>query len=157
MKSNYERLIALADEVFAVRKDPEQLDVNKDVMEKLHAIHPATLSDKDFGEGPILWILLIPTTISTMNQFLNHEINEKQLYELTEPGQSYEAIYLCSALVLQEHRKKRFAKEVTLKAINEIQEDHSIKALFYWPFTEHGEAAAKSIAKAIDLPLYERK
>jgi hypothetical protein len=49
MKSNYERLIALADEVFAVRKDPEQLDVNEDVMEKLHAIHPATLSDKDLG------------------------------------------------------------------------------------------------------------
>lgn len=157
MKSNYERLIALADEVFAVRKDPEQLDVNEEVMEKLHSIHPATLSDKDLGEGPILWILLIPTTTSIMNQFLNHEINEKQLYELTEPGQSYEAIYLCSALVLEEYRNKGYAKEVTLHAINEIQKDHSIKALFYWPFTDGGEAAAKSIANSIGLPLYERK
>lgn len=157
MKSNYERLIALADEVFAVRKDPEQLDVNEDVMEKLHAIHAATLSDKDFGDGPLLWILLIPTTVALMNQFLDHEINEKQLYELTEPSQTYEAIYLCSALVLDEYRNKGYAKEVTLDAINDIQKDHPIKALFYWPFTQGGEAAAKSIAKAIGLPLYERK
>ena len=156
-KSNYERLIALADEVFAVRNDPDQLDVNEEVMEKLHAIHPTTLSDKDFGEGPVLWILLIPTTADLMNQFLNHEINEKQLYELTAPGQAYEAIYLCSALVLEEYRNKGLAKEVTLIAIEEIQKNHSIKALFYWPFTEGGAAAAKSIANAIGLPLYERK
>jgi len=157
MKSNYERLIALADEVFAVRKDPEQLDVNENVMEKLNEIHPATLSDKDFGEGPILWILLIPTTVALMNQFLNHEINEKQLYELTEPSQEYEAIYLCSALVLEEYRNKGYAKEVTLHAIKEIQKDHPIKALFYWPFTEGGMHAARSIAKELELPLLERK
>jgi hypothetical protein len=92
-----------------------------------------------------------------MNQFLNHEINEKQLYELTIPGQAYEAIYLCSALVLEEYRKKGYAKEVTLHAIEEIRKDHPIKSLFYWPFTEGGAAAAKSIANAIKLPLYERK
>ncbi len=157
MKSNYERLIALADEVFAVRKDPEQLDVDEKVIEKLQAIHPATLSDKDFGKGPVLWILLIPTTTDLMNQFLNHEINEKQLYELTEPNQLYEAVYLCSALVLEEYRNKGYAKEVTLHAVNEIKKVHSIKALFYWPFTAGGAVAAKSIAKTIDLPLYERK
>jgi len=157
MKSNYERLIALADDVFEVRKDPEQIDVDEKVIEKLQAIHPATLSDKDFGEGPILWILLIPTTDLLMHQFLNHEINEKQLYELTEPNQSYEAVYLCSALVLEEYRNKGYAKDVTLHAINEIQRDYPIKALFYWPFTDGGAAAANSIAKAIGLPLYERK
>ncbi|MFM2156743.1 MAG: hypothetical protein RL516_1492 [Bacteroidota bacterium] len=157
MKSNYERLIELADEVFAVRKDPEQLDVDEKVIEKLQAILPATLSDKDFGDGPMLWILLIPTTTDLMNQFLNHEINEKQLYELTEPNQSYEAVYLCSALVLEEYRNKGYAKEVTLHAIEEITKQYPIKALFYWPFTEGGAVAAKSIAKTIGLPLYERK
>lgn len=157
MKSNYERLIALADEVFAVRNDPDQLDVNESVMEKLHDIHPATLSDKDFGHGPILWILLIPTTVVLMNQFLNHEINEKQLYELTEPGQAYDAIYLCSALVLEEYRNKGYAKEVTLHAIKEIRNDHPIKVLFYWPFTEGGMYSARSIAKELELPLLERK
>jgi len=157
MKSNYERLIALADEVFAVRKDPEQLDVNEEVMEKLHAIHPSTLSDKDFGEGPILWILLIPTTEALMHQFLNHEINEKQLYELTNPGHTYEAVYLCSALVLEEYRNKGYAKEVTLQAIEQIRKDHPISTLFYWPFTEEGKHAALSIAQQLELPLLERE
>jgi len=157
VKSNYERLIELADEVFAVRKDPEQLDVDEKVIAKLQSIHPATLSDKDFGEGPVLWILLIPTTTDLMNQFLNHQINEKRLYELTVPDQVYEAIYLCSALVLEEYRNKGYAKEVTLHAIEEITKQHPIKALFYWPFTTGGAASAKSIANAINLPLYERK
>ena len=157
MKSNYERLIELADEVFAVRQDPEQLDVDETVIEKLQSIHPATLSDKDFGEGPVLWILLIPTTATLMNRFLNHEINERELYELTAPHQNYEAIYLCSALVLEEYRKKGYAQEVTIQAINEISKQHPIKSLFYWPFTEGGAATAKSIATELGLPLLERK
>ena len=157
MKSNYERLIELADEVFAVRQDPEQLDVDEMVIEKLQSIHPATLSDKDFGEGPVLWILLIPTTTDLMNKFIHQEINEKELYELTQPNQKYDAIYLCSALVLEEYRHKGYAKEVTINAINEIAKDHPIKALFYWPFTEGGLHTAQAVAKELNLPLYERK
>ncbi|MFN5347029.1 MAG: GNAT family N-acetyltransferase [Bacteroidota bacterium] len=157
MKSNYERLIALADEVFAVRQDPEQLDVSEEVIEKLQSIHPATLSDKDFGDGPVLWVLLIPTNTSIMNQFIHHEINEKGLYELTEPNQKYDAVYLCSALVLDEYRHKGYAQAVTIQAIEEIRKQHPIKALYYWPFTEGGLHTAQAIAKKLNLPLYERK
>lgn len=157
MKSNYERLIALADEIFAVRQDPEQLDVNEEVIEKLQSIHPATLSDKDFGDGPVLWILLIPTTTDLMNKFIHQEINEKELYELTEPNQRYDAVYLCSALVLEEYRHKGYAQEITIQAIEEIKKQHPIKALYYWPFTEGGLRTAQAIAKKLNLPLYERK
>jgi hypothetical protein len=157
MKSNYERLIELADEVFAVRQDPEQLDVDEMVIEKLQSIHRATLSDKDFGDGPVLWILLIPTTTVLMNKFIHQEINEKELYELTQPNQKYDAVYLCSALVLEEYRHKGYAKEVTINAINEIAKDHPIKGLFYWPFTEGGLHTAQAVAKELNLPLYERK
>jgi len=157
MKSNYERLIELADEVFAVRQDPEQLDVDEMVIEKLQSIHRATLSDKDFGDGPVLWILLIPTTTVLMNKFIHQEINEKELYELTQPNQKYDAVYLCSALVLEEYRHKGYAKEVTINAINEIAKDHPVKALFYWPFTEGGLYTAQAVAKELNLPLYERK
>ncbi|MFM7016127.1 MAG: hypothetical protein ACKOX3_07360 [Bacteroidota bacterium] len=157
MNSNYERLIALADEVFAVRNDPEQLDVNEEVINRLQAIHPATLSDLDFGDGPILWVLLIPTTEATRKQFLKKEINEKQLFEQTLPGQAYEAIYLCSALVLKEYRKKGYAKKIAISAIKEIQKSNAIKCLFYWPFTIEGKYAAEAIASDLNLPLIERK
>ena len=82
--SNYERMIKLADEVFASKDDPDQLDVNEDVIEELLHIHAATVSEYDNGEGPIAWVLLIPTTIALMNQFIECEISEKQLFELTK-------------------------------------------------------------------------
>jgi hypothetical protein len=34
-KSNFERMLQLADEVFATKNDPNQLDVNEEVMEHL--------------------------------------------------------------------------------------------------------------------------
>ncbi len=43
--SNFERMLQLADDVFAVKNDPDQLDVNPDVLDQLRRIHPATVSD----------------------------------------------------------------------------------------------------------------
>ena len=82
--SNYERMIKLADEVFASKEDPEQLDVNEDIIDELLHIHPATVSEYDNGEGPIAWVLLIPTTLTLMNRFIHGQISEKQLFELTK-------------------------------------------------------------------------
>ena len=38
MKSNFERMIDLAGEVFAAHNDPTQLDVDEDVIEKLEQV-----------------------------------------------------------------------------------------------------------------------
>ena len=154
--SNLERLIQLADNVFAAKSDPDQLDVDWEVLEKLRKIHPATVSDFDEGMGPVAWVLLIPTTKALMKRFLEKEISEKQLYEMTPIGVSYDAIYLCSALVLEEYRRKGIAKQLTLKAIEDIRKDHPIKALFVWTFTKEGDLGAESIARSTSLPLYKR-
>nr|MBP6681257.1 hypothetical protein [Saprospiraceae bacterium] len=116
--SNFERMIQLADDVFAVKNDPDQLDVNQDVLDQLRRIHPATVSEFDDGHGPVAWVLLIPTTLGLMDQFLNHSISEKELYEQTPLDAAYEAIYLCSAMVLEEYRRKGIARQLTLKAID---------------------------------------
>ena len=154
--SNLDRLIQLADNVFAAKNDPDQLDVDWQVLERLRKIHPSTVSDFDEGMGPVAWVLLIPTTMELMKGFLEKKISEKQLYEKTPIGASYEAIYLCSALVLEEFRRKGIAKQLTLKAIQDIQKDHPIKALFVWTFTKEGDMAADSIARLTSLPLYKR-
>ena len=67
---NLERMIQLADEVFATKSDPNQLDINEEVLDHLRKIHPATVSEHDDGNGPVAWILLIPTTLELMNQFI---------------------------------------------------------------------------------------
>ena len=43
-ESNFERLVCLADEVFATRNDPNQLDVDDTVLVRLASIHPDTVS-----------------------------------------------------------------------------------------------------------------
>jgi ribosomal protein S18 acetylase RimI-like enzyme len=154
--SNVERLIQMAENVFAVKNDPDQLDVDWKVLERLREIHPASVSELDEGMGPVAWVLLMPTTNELMKKFLANEISEKQLYEMTPIGASYDAIYLCSALVLEEFRRKGIAKELALKAIEDIHKDHPTKALFVWTFTKEGDMAADSIAKLTSLPIYKR-
>ena len=42
--SNFERMILLAEEVFATKEDTDQLDVNNEIIKHLMKIHPATVS-----------------------------------------------------------------------------------------------------------------
>lgn len=154
--SNFERMLQLADDVFAVKNDPDQLDVNQDVLDQLRRIHPATVSEFDDGHGPVAWVLLIPTALGLMDQFLNHSISEKELYEQTPLDATYEAIYLCSAMVLEEYRRKGIARQLTLKAIDSIRKDHPIKVLFVWSFTSEGDLTADTISQITSLPLLKR-
>lgn len=157
MTNNLERLIHLAEKTFAVKNDPSQLDVNQEVLLKLQNIHPSTVSEYSDDNGPVAWLLLIPTTSVLMDQFISGIITEKELFELTPPDQRYDTIYLCSALVLEEYRRKGITKKLALKAIEEIRKDYPIKSLFIWPFTEEGNIAAEAIAKETGLPLYKKE
>jgi len=154
---NFERLIQLAEEVFDVRNDPDQLDVSEEVIERLLKLHPSTLSEEDYGEGPVAWVLLIPTSVHLMEEFLAGRISERELFYNTPTGISYDALYLCSALVLEEYRRKGITKRLTVKAIEDIRRDHPLQALFVWPFSEEGEKAAQCIAGLTSLPLFQKQ
>lgn len=154
--SNFERMIALADEVFASRTDPDQLSVDEDVISRLQKIHPSTMSEYNEGDGPVAWILVFPTTLELMDRFLAAEISEKELFELTTTASGYEAIYLCSALVLEEYRGKGIAKNLTLQAIEQIKKDDPIQALFVWAFSKEGESLAEKLAALTNLLLHKR-
>jgi predicted GNAT family acetyltransferase len=156
-ETNFDRMMKIVDDVFATRNDPEQLQVNEEVIEKLQLIHPATLSEYNEGKGPIAWILGIPTTTEIMNLFLSGNISEQQLFDMTEPGMSYDALYLCSATVLPEYRGKGLAKRLCCEAIESIRKQHPLKTLFVWPFTAGGDALAESVSKKAGLPLLKKK
>jgi len=156
MPDNFNRMIQLAGSFFDAKNDPGQLDVDEHIIEQLKEIHPATLSEYVDGDGPVVWILLIPATHVAMNRFLKLEISERQLFAETVAGAGYDSIYLCSALVLPEYRGKGLAKKKAIDAINEIRKTYPVTSLFYWPFSDDGKHLAQSIAKACGLPLYER-
>lgn len=153
---NFQRMLQLAEDVFAAKSDPEQLDVDQLVIAKLQDLHPATVSEQSDANGPFIWILLIPTTAEVMNDFISGKISEKILFERTQPGTKFEAIYLCSAMVLDEYRQKGFAFNLTLTAIDRIKSDHEISFLYVWPFSEAGDFAAQKIADHFGLPLLKR-
>jgi GNAT superfamily N-acetyltransferase len=153
---NLERMIRLAEVFFGTRNDPTQISVNEEVIAKLQRIHPATLSEEKDGNGPIAWTLVIPTTHELMEQFITKEINEQELLDKTTPGGSYDALYLCSALVLPEHRGKGLAKHLVSGAIASIRKEHPIQCFFYWAFSTEGEKLATAMAGEFRLPLYRR-
>jgi hypothetical protein len=153
---NRERLIQIAEETFNMRNDPDQLSVDEEVRARLIAIDPATLNEFSVKEGPVVWVLVIPTTTELMTRFIKGEINEKKLFRLTPVGISYDTIYLCSALVLPEYRRKGYAGQLTLNAIHSIRLRHPIKSLFVWPFSEGGDILASVVAEAVGLPLLRR-
>ncbi|MFH1118181.1 MAG: hypothetical protein V1775_00040 [Bacteroidota bacterium] len=155
-KSNYERLIQLAEEVFAVKNDPDQLDVDQEVITRLQKMHPSAVSEYNDGNGPVAWLLLIPTTQHLMERFLSGEISEKELFDITPAYADYDALYLCSALVLEEYRRKGIVKQLALSAIKNIRKDHPVKSLFVWPFSNEGDLASEAIAGMASLPLYKR-
>ena len=123
------------------------------MIEKLQAIHPATLSEYNEGEGPAVWVLVIPTTRTVMDDFIARRITEQQLLERTTPGQICEAIYLCSATVLPEYRRRGLALRLCTEAINAIRAEHPITALYVWPFTAEGKMLAERVAQAAGLEL----
>lgn len=151
-ESHFERLIALADAVFDVKNDQGQLDVNEEVLSRLGEIHPACVSEFRDEKGPAAWILMIPSTETNMRNFLSGNISEKELFECCRPGDAFEAIYLCSALVLEEYRRKGITKKLSLEAIGKMKADFPVKQLFVWAFSKEGLACARNLAELSGLP-----
>ncbi|HNQ59828.1 MAG TPA: GNAT family N-acetyltransferase [Bacteroidales bacterium] len=156
ISNNYERMLKLVDEVFATSSDPNQIRVTPEVMDRLKEMHPSTFAEYSDSNGPVAWIMIIPSTLELMNCFVKGEISENELFELTPSNISYEALYLCSALVLEEYRRQGIAKRLILQAVENIRQQFPIKALFVWPFTKEGELIAENIARKVSLPLYKR-
>src|SRR4051812_18674907 len=115
--TNFERMIQMAEDVFAAKNDPDQLDVDENVIERLQHLHPASVTEYSEGKGPCIWILLIPTSTELMNKFLEKEISESQLLDLTPSAIKYDALYLCSAMTLPEYRHKGITKDLALDAM----------------------------------------
>ena len=155
-KLNFNRMLQLIDEVFETRSDPDQIQVTQQQLKKLEKIHPATLTEKTDENGPLIWILMIPTTKQIMIDFLEGTISEKALLEKTKPGESYDSIYLCSATTLPEARGKGETKKLCIEGIQRILKDHPITTLYVWPFTEEGSGLAESVAKDCGLELLKK-
>jgi hypothetical protein len=154
MESNFERMMQIIDEVFSTREDPDQLQVNEKVIARLQELHPATLSEYNDGNGPAIWVLIIPTVKELMEKFLRGEISEQELFDRTKPGMKFDSIYLCSATVLPEYRRKGMTLKMTVDAINAMKKDFPVEQLFVWPFSEEGKFLAQKIGEVTGMKVF---
>ena len=154
---NLKRMMQLVEETFAMKSDPDQLAINARSMKKLMRLHPRTLNEKRNQLGPVAWVLVIPTTKAVMKDFLAAKITEKDLLKLTPYDVKYDALYLCSALVLPEYRRTGLASTLLIQAIRSIQKKHPIRDLFCWVFSPEGKKLASVVAKEMHLSLHNRK
>lgn len=155
--NNFKRMIDLVNSVFDTRNDDNQIQVTTEERRLLEQIHPCTLLELTDDNGPILWVLLVPTTTAVMNDFLSGKITEKELLYQTPLNTQYDAVYLCSATVLPEYRRRGLAKKAIVDAVHTIQKEHPVKTLFSWPFTTDGVKLAEAIADELKLPHLEKK
>jgi hypothetical protein len=153
---NYQRMFQIIDDVFATRNDPDQLQVDEEVIQKLNEIHPACLSELADENGPVIWALMIPTTEKVMNDFLSGKISERELLDHTNKGEKFTCLYLCSVTTLPEYRRKGETTKICLNAIEKIRSNFPIAALYVWALTSEGESLAKKLAAKVKLPLMLR-
>ena len=153
---NLTRMIRLAEEVFHVADDPGQLAIDEEVTKRLHRLHSATMQEHATEDGPVAWAIVIPTTTQVMEAFLSGDIGERELLDRTPEHGPFDAVYLCSALVLPEFRRQGIASALICRAVEEIRMSHPITVLFSWIFLEEGARLTASISRTLDLPFVTR-
>lgn len=141
----------IAESFFGTEKDPDQIPIGEESHEKLLSLHKSSIVyELDEKGDPISWVILVPTTESLMNDFLEGKINERELFEKTTPGDSFNALYLCSVFTVPEHRKKGLAMKLFKKAIADIVGDKDFK-YFAWPYSIEGGNLIKKLEKDIGV------
>ena len=147
----------MGERFFGTKKDPTQIPIARESIRKLLQLHPkAFLYKADEVGDPICWTVIVPTTKRLMDEFLAGKITEKQLFDLTKPQESYDAIYLCAAFTVPEHRKKGYAMELLVDAIGSIPVNGKL-VLFSWPITTEGETLAKRIGERFKIRVLIQK
>lgn len=144
-----DKMLNIAEQFFGTQSDPNQMPITKESFYKLQRLHPKTVVYRLKNEEPISWIVVVPTQIDLMNKFLQGEINERALLDLTKPQVEYEALYLCAAFTIPEHRRNGYVVEMFKEVIADIPHKQEVK-LFAWPFSEEGRKLIEKLNTNLD-------
>ena len=151
-----DKILKISDAFFDSIDDPEQLPATKESREKLRQLHVNSRWCRLRHGEPISWIVVLPTTKILMRQFLDGIITERQLLNLSEPQEVYDALYLAVAFTIPEHRGHGYSKDMFRRAIEGIPHTEDV-ALFCWPVSDEGSGLAESLAKELEKEIFIKK
>jgi len=101
---------------------------------------------------PISWVVVLPTQAELMEKFLKGEINESELLDLTKSQDRYEALYICAAFTVPEHRRKGFVLQMFKEALDAIPHTDDAK-LFAWPFSNEGRKIIEKLNQVLGVKI----
>ena len=147
-----DKIMRIAEKFFDTATDPTQMPISKESLDKLQRLHPDTFAYKLENGEPVSWIVVLPTTKKLAEEFLSGKINERELLDMTEPQEKYEALYLCSAFTVPGSRRKGYAEELIKKSLASMPLIPG--ALFFaWPFSEEGRVMIEKMEKELDVQI----
>ncbi len=148
----------MAEKYFGTEKDPSQMPTDENASKWLLENIPDCVNVIKDNEELIGFTFIIPCNEDIMNQFLSKKINEAQLYEEVKKQKAHKnftAIYLCSAFIKPEYRRKGLAAKAVMKSIKKITK--KIPTLFFEAYSEEGKKTADAMAKKLKIKILERK
>ncbi len=143
----FEKILKISEEFFGTQSDPDQMPISHESAEKLNSIHPDTVLYMFNEKGdPIAWIVTIPTSIETMNNFIHKKITERELLDIAVREKSFDALYLCAVFVLPEYRRKGYAINLVKKSIFMLSGGGEIP-LYCWLYSDEGKKLVSTLEK----------
>ena len=145
----------LAEKYFKMEHDPDQIPASIENVRWINKHIPECVNVMKNYQEIIGFTFIIPATRKLMNEFISGKISENSMFEEVKKSVNYrnfETIYLCSAFVKPEYRRKGLALEGFVKSIEILMEKRNIRPiLFYWEYTPEGGRMCKSIADKLNL------
>jgi hypothetical protein len=147
------KIISVDEKFFRTTNDSQQIPITKEALDKILQLHSNAFLYKLENNEPISWVVVVPTSKDLADKFLNDEISERELLDLTKPQLVYEAIYLCSATTMPEHRRKGYVIEMMKEAIGSIPHKEDVK-LFAWAYSPEGKALMEKAAREFGVKIW---
>lgn len=151
----------LAEKYFGAEDDETQMGTSYENSKWLYKHIPESINIIKINNKRVGFTFLLPCTRKDMHDFISKEINERQLWERVKKNKrlkNFDSIYLCSAFVLPEYRRKGLALKTSKVHINHLVKKCKNKvSLFYWNWSKEGEKLALRLAKDLKIKTHSRK
>ncbi len=147
----------IAEQFYGSESHPDHIPIKAESAAKLDSISDNWFNCAfDDNNEPISWIVVIPTSIALMKDFITAKITEKQLFDSTSIATPQEALYLCSAFTIPEYRRQGLAMRLILETIGQFEQSGT-KELFAWIYSPEGEQMVTTMQQRYGRKIYIRK
>lgn len=149
-------LVSVTDDFFHTESDNTQIPASQESRDKFFTLDPYCLAvDIDENGEPRGHVLLIPTQKTLAERFLKNSITEKEMFDLTQKSDVYDALYVCSAVTMPKYRRQGVALNLLTTTIEKFvsRYPNPIDLIFAWPYSDEGMKLGKVLEVKISRPI----